>query len=138
MSLEENACLLEGGAESNETPPRAVPVPCAHCGLPSPLPSSPEELSFCCNGCRGAYQLIQGWGLEDYYALRDRLTGGQNLEAVSAGDSYEQLDSFDTLGLSTPRPLGEQLLLSRLAISGLHCGACAWLIERSAIGRAHV
>lgn len=132
MSLEENACLLEGGAESNETPPRAVPVPCAHCGLPSPLPSSPEELSFCCNGCRGAYQLIQGWGLEDYYALRDRLTGGQNLEAVSAGDSYEQLDSFDTLGLSTPRPLGEQLLLSRLAISGLHCGACAWLIERSA------
>jgi Cu2+-exporting ATPase len=42
------------------------------------------------------------------------------------------LDAFDTLGLSAPRRVSDRLWLSRLAIGGLHCGACAWLIERAA------
>lgn len=106
-------------------------VPCAHCGLPAPPPNEHDELSFCCNGCQGAYQLIHGWGLEDYYALRDSLAPGSG-EAVIEGDRYAELDDFSLLGASAPRDAGGGLLVSRLAVSGLHCGACAWLIERAA------
>lgn len=120
-------------------PPRdstAVPAdfPCAHCGLPSPPPTTPNEPTFCCAGCLGAYQLIHGWGLDDYYALRDRLAvGSAEANPVSTGDGpWEDLDDPDLLGESAPRQVGNGLVASTCSIRGLHCGACAWLIERSA------
>jgi len=70
--------------------------------------------------------------LEDYYALRDQLSDGSPAEAVAAPAQLELLDAFDSLGLSAPRRVNDRLLMSRLAIGGLHCGACAWLIERAA------
>lgn len=111
-------------------------VACAHCGLPSPPPPHPGEPAFCCSGCLGAYQLIRGWGLEDYYALRDRLSAGTptiDIAPVATGDtSWADLDDPDLLGESIPREVGAGLVASTCSIRGLHCGACAWLIERSA------
>lgn len=106
-------------------------APCSHCGLPAPVPATEGELTFCCQGCRGAYELIRGWGLEDYYALRDSL-GSNTGQAVLGGGRYAELDDPTLLGRSAPQPAGGELLVCRLAIGGLHCGACAWLIERSA------
>ena len=109
----------------------AATVPCWHCGLPAPNPGDADTPAFCCHGCQGAYELIHGWGLEDYYALRDRLGKG-SAEAVINSSRYDELDDPTLLGRSAPQPAGGNLLGCRLAISGLHCGACAWLIERSA------
>jgi Cu2+-exporting ATPase len=109
----------------------AVTVACAHCGLPAPRAEDPRMPSFCCHGCRGAYELIRGWGLEEYYALRDSLGGGET-GAVVVSDRYAELDDPMLLGRSAPQAAGGDLLVCRLAVSGLHCGACAWLIERSA------
>lgn len=118
-------------------------IPCAHCGLPAPCPSDSKSLgdsknggdseipAFCCSGCEGAYKLIHGWGLEDYYALRDSLAPGSG-ESVLTSDRYAELDDFSLLGASAPRDAGGGLLVCRLAVTGLHCGACAWLIERAA------
>jgi Cu2+-exporting ATPase len=106
-------------------------VACAHCGLPSPAPDHDDQLAFCCAGCRGAYELIHGWGLEDYYALRDRLAPGVS-QAVIEDPRCAELDDPELLGVSAPQPTGGGLLVSRLAVDGLHCGACAWLIERAA------
>jgi Cu2+-exporting ATPase len=109
---------------------------CDHCGLPAP-PRKSNELTFCCSGCRGAYHLIHQWGLEDYYALRDRLMDQQSAEPVAdkqvASESWDDLDSAGLLGASTPQEIGDGLVCSRLAIAGVHCGACVWLIERMAI-----
>ncbi|MCA9183325.1 MAG: heavy metal translocating P-type ATPase metal-binding domain-containing protein, partial [Planctomycetales bacterium] len=91
----------------------------------------PLQPTFCCNGCRGAYELIHGWGLEDYYALRDTLSPGGGLAVVGAG-RYQELDDPSLMGRSAPQPANDGLLTCRLAVAGLHCGACAWLIERSA------
>lgn len=113
--------------------PVKLTVPCSHCGLPAPAPPAdhPNQPTFCCNGCRGAYELIHGWGLEDYYALRDTLSPGGGLAVVGAG-RYQELDDPSIMGRSAPHPVGDELLTCRLAVAGLHCGACAWLIERSA------
>ena len=119
---------------ATETVPDSTPtaVACAHCGLPSPPPSDVSQPAFCCEGCRGAYLLIHGWGLEDYYALRDRVGGEAAVQPVESPGRFDELDDPSAMGLSAPRACGEGLLVSRLGVSGLHCGACAWLIERSA------
>lgn len=108
---------------------------CAHCGLPSPPPESAGEPAFCCAGCRGAYQLIHGWGLQDYYALRDRLGGDLDPQPVAPGSRFDELDDPVVLGQYAPKAVGGGRLACRLAVDGLHCGACAWLIERAA--RSH-
>ena len=109
------------------------PATCDHCGLPAP-PRHSNELTFCCSGCRGAYHLIHQWGLEDYYALRDRLLDNQSTAPVqekpSSEAAWDDLDEAGLLGDSTPRAVGNGLVCSRLAIDGVHCGACVWLIER--------
>ncbi len=116
---------------STATPLRTETI-CAHCGLPSP-PAVEGEIAFCCEGCRGAYHLIRQWGLEDYYELRDQLGGGS--DAVTIVGRFEDLDNPQTLAESAPVACGGGLVRSRLAVQGLHCGACAWLIERAASQR---
>jgi len=142
--------LLVGVQKANSTVPRpstaakVTTAACSHCGLPSPPPTAPGEPTFCCHGCLGAYQLIHGWGLEDYYALRDRLSTGVDLTGVdlTGGTStlrpdarteqaYDELDHSELLGQSAPRSAGGGLVVSSCSVRGLHCGACAWLIERA-------
>ncbi|QDV21782.1 heavy metal translocating P-type ATPase [Aureliella helgolandensis] len=110
-------------------------VPCIHCGEATALPASfpAEQLVFCCHGCRGAYELIHGWGLQDFYALRDqtRQHSGAALPAEQMG-RYEQFDTVDFLGPSAPRTHSDGTCTTELAVHGLHCSACAWLIEKAA------
>jgi len=93
-------------------------------------------MTFCCQGCRGAYLLIHEWGLEDYYALRDRLLASptEPVESSKLGrrPRWDELDDSSLLGASALQAVGDGLVCSRLAIAGIHCGACVWLIERMA------
>ncbi len=111
----------------------SLTVACVHCGLPSPRPASESEPAFCCSGCRGAWELIHGWGLEDYYALRD--CPPNEAFGQSARDSFDDLDDPKLLAPSVVKsvrlPDGGELSRVRLSISGLHCAACSWLIEQS-------
>ena len=97
--------------------PVAAAAPCLHCGLPAP----PGQ-RFCCPGCDAAFALIQELGLGRYY--RDRV-----LDAAAAAPRPDQsgrepveLDRFVDAN-------GDRRELT-LAVDGLQCGACVWLIER--------
>jgi Cu2+-exporting ATPase len=96
--------------------PALAPVEpgCRHCGLPS------HGLEFCCAGCHAAFDVIQGMGLGGYY-LRRLLDPAQRAlrpEATARTDLLRHvITSVD----------GAQTLT--LAIDGLQCGACVWLIE---------
>lgn len=107
--------------------------PCIHCGEPTDSDEEqPADQIFCCQGCRGAYELIHGWGLESYYGLRDQLGGGAATRVKDESSRYERFDSDEFLGPSTPRRTEDGFLCSELAVHGLHCAACAWLIENAA------
>jgi P-type Cu2+ transporter len=114
-------------------------APCAHCGEPTRIASleqeaeNGEEKVFCCAGCSAAYSLIHGWGLSDFYALRERT--GSNGVARPAGQlqRFEQFDSPDFLGASAPKHHDDGYCSTELAVHGLHCGACAWLIENATL-----
>ncbi|TWU10112.1 heavy metal translocating P-type ATPase [Allorhodopirellula heiligendammensis] len=113
--------------------PTRISRPCIHCGEPTDsYPDQPSEEIFCCNGCRGAYELIHGWGLESYYGLRDQLGRGTATRVNEKSHRYDRFDSEEFLGTSTPRRTDDGLLCSELAVHGLHCAACAWLIENAA------
>ena len=73
-------------------------LPCVHCGEPTEVHRDADPTTvFCCNGCRGAYELIHGWGLESYYGLRDQLAGGGQ-----PIDRDGQPTSADTPSLTEP------------------------------------
>lgn len=110
-----------------------VELPCAHCGLPTPATDGDDPANvFCCNGCRQAYQLIHGWGLDDYYAIRDRTGGASASIGGSTVSLYESFDDEAFLGASAPKRMDDGCWSTELSVSGLHCAACAWLIENVA------
>ncbi len=104
-------------------------VECAHCGLLADAKIMVDDHAFCCHGCRGAFELIRGWGLDDFYAIRGG--GGAMPEQFGESDGdFGWLDQPVRLGQSAPRAVGDGLMRSRLRIDGLHCAACVWLLER--------
>ncbi len=90
------------------------PAVCAHCGQASP------GARFCCPGCAAAFETIEGLGLGRYYAARV-------LDPAARAPRPEAAGRWD-LGQSVATDAkGRHELV--LAIDGLQCGACVWLIE---------
>ena len=119
--------------DSDSDSSNAASVACVHCGLPAPRPRDASKPAFCCAGCRGAWELIHGWGLEDYYALRDETTAEKLGDSTS--DPFADLDDPKLLSPSVVQTVaaadGTPLSKVRLSVAGLHCAACAWLIEQA-------
>jgi Cu2+-exporting ATPase len=105
-------------------------VGCSHCGLPVPagLVDSDVELQFCCSGCRVAYDVIHGAGLEGYYDLKDRIDAPE-LAAQGRGTAYEEFDdpAFTELYCRRRR---DGMITVELYLEGVHCAACVWLVEK--------
>ncbi len=82
--------------------------------------------SFCCNGCAAAAQWIDGLGLADYYRLR-------NAPAARASADTRVADIWQRAELvrEVVRDIGEDRCEAMLAIDGVRCAACVWLIERA-------
>ena len=103
---------------------------CAHCGLPVPagLIDDDAKQQFCCSGCRVAYEVIRGAGLEDYYALKNRI-GAPEQAALGQGRAYDEFDDPSFADLYC-RPMPEGLATVELYLEGVHCAACVWLVEK--------
>jgi len=87
---------------------------CLHCGLPS------QGTKFCCPGCHAAYDVIHALGLGGYYASR-------LLDPAQRALKPEQAERTDLARRIVTAPDGTNTLT--LAVDGLQCGACVWLIE---------
>lgn len=102
-------------------------VPCAHCGLPAP--ERADGPSFCCAGCRAVYGLLQDAGLGEFYALRSSLDAEPSRRPAEEGDElsarYAHLDDPEVV-----RAHGVEPGRATLELTGLHCAACVWVLER--------
>jgi P-type Cu2+ transporter len=84
--------------------------------------SGEVERYFCCKGCLGAYQLITGAGLDDYYRRR------QWHEKGMGSGAYR--DEFDDDYLARfVHAVGASSSLDIL-IDGIRCASCVWLMEK--------
>jgi len=101
---------------------------CVHCALPIPpgdLVSETvagEAMNFCCQGCRGAWLIITGAGLERFYRQRSwqepGLPGGAYLTAYD--------DAFLSRFVEMNGPAAELSFV----VEGLRCASCVWLNEK--------
>ncbi len=101
---------------------------CAHCLLPlrpgAAVRGDAEdgELSFCCAGCRTIYALLRQEGLEAFYARRTGWVPGPPDTFRPAGGDPDAFEPF-VRGSENARE-------ADMAISGIRCASCVWLIER--------
>ncbi len=104
-----------------------LPETCIHCNLPIPGGDriidqiDNKELHFCCNGCRGAYQIICGAGLDAFYNKRKWEEPGRPDGAFETIYNKEYLESF----VKNKNDFQEISFI----VSGIRCAACIWLIE---------
>ncbi|PKU26233.1 heavy metal translocating P-type ATPase metal-binding domain-containing protein [Telmatospirillum siberiense] len=93
---------------------------CAHCGTEVAATSSGGD-AFCCRGCRAAYGLIRGMGLDQYYRRRsiDPTQRPLRPDEDAGPIDYASYGRVDEDGLAT----------LHLMVEGMHCAACVWLIE---------
>ncbi len=112
--------------------PPPLPQACFHCGEPLPagalrtvsVDGVPQPV--CCAGCEAVAALIAGSGLQDFYRYR---RGPSDRPEPAADDSWGLYDDPDRQQrFVRPLPGGEAE--ARLAVEGLRCAACGWLIEK--------
>jgi Cu2+-exporting ATPase len=91
---------------------------CRHCG--SSLDVDRTD-GFCCAGCAAAYEIIQGLGLDRFYAQReiDPTVRPLKPDDELSFDFGPYIVSDGACGSST----------LHLMVDGLQCAACVWLIE---------
>jgi P-type Cu2+ transporter len=105
---------------------------CFHCGAPVPSGLVIEErrgddlIRFCCRGCLGAYLVINGAGLDDFYRRRDWQEPGLGEGVYGQQFNDSHLDRFIY-------PHGEKSAID-VIIDGIRCATCVWLNEKI-IGR---
>lgn len=105
---------------------------CAHCGaaVAQGLIDAGASEQFCCGGCKAARSLISSCGLGSYYSI---VTSAGEVasrpEAVSVDRAYAEFDdeSFQGAHVAT-LPDGKRRI--SLALSGIHCAGCLWLLEK--------
>lgn len=116
--------------DSTVSPPsRSAAVACAHCGLDVPRAriAADGKPSFCCPGCATVHATIHALALDRYYELQDDAAARR--PATVSGKSFESLDhaAFAAEHV-TRRDDGTHDVV--LALEGVHCAACVWLVER--------
>ncbi len=88
---------------------------CLHCG--EEIKNDLEE--FCCLGCSAAYKIIGKFGFENYYKIREINSEVRKIKP----EEQEKID-IDEFILEK-----DGVFEVNLAVQGLHCAACVWLIE---------
>ncbi len=97
---------------------------CAHCGLPAPAPADGVQ-AFCCPGCRSVYALIHEVGAEGFYRFRD----GPTAPAETTDDDFERFDDA-RFRARYVQAAPDGTATVELHLTGVHCAACVWLVER--------
>ncbi|WP_428239867.1 heavy metal translocating P-type ATPase [Gynuella sp.] len=107
---------------------------CFHCGLPNTTNQFRatilnEERYFCCAGCMAAALTIAGCGLDQFYKFRENTS--ENPETfkrrhISQYKIYDDPDIQDDF-VDRTDPAHASFTL---AIEGISCAACVWLIEK--------
>ncbi len=99
---------------------------CFHCG-----DSCVDELvkfdnkSFCCNGCKSVYEILNHHQLDDYYDIESAPgTKNNNLNT----NQYKFLD-LDEIADTLYDFKEENKRVVRLFLPEIHCASCVWLLE---------
>ncbi|MER2493035.1 heavy metal translocating P-type ATPase [Catenovulum sediminis] len=106
---------------------------CFHCSQPIPhnvaltVEVNQQPQAVCCAGCQAVANAILGGGMSEYYRYRDSSADKPEI----SNDDIQQDKVYDTDSIKKEfvwQESNEEV--ADIAIDGLHCAACAWLIEK--------
>lgn len=100
---------------------------CIHCGSACPPePVRAGELSFCCDGCRMVYELLDSNGLCTYYTLNEHPGTSRRLSVRK--DKFSFLDDQKVAAGLISFDNGTETHV-RLYLPTIHCSSCLYLLE---------
>jgi Cu+-exporting ATPase len=100
---------------------------CAHCGEDCKDGAiTLQDKSFCCDGCKTVYQILQENDLCQYYDNND--TPGNTVRNEAYYDKYDILNDPETARIFTQFSDGKIQKFS-FKIPSIHCSSCIWLLE---------
>ncbi|MGD9583669.1 MAG: heavy metal translocating P-type ATPase metal-binding domain-containing protein [Lysobacterales bacterium] len=110
---------------------------CFHCGEPLPEGSTilariaDLDRDFCCAGCAAAASWLQSGGFGDFYALRGQVSAKGEIDADYRAWDSAAFQRLYVRNLGSAQADGERAEIV-VALDGLRCAACAWLIPKLA------
>lgn len=124
---EESASRTRGGSRAARS--------CRHCGAPL-TDARMIETGFCCAGCSYVFRLVHEHGLDSYYQIKDAVTAPADAAVFQPRDFswLEQAQREAEVAAAGPSgPASSSAVRIPelvLAIQGISCAGCVWLIER--------
>ncbi|MBK9024538.1 MAG: heavy metal translocating P-type ATPase metal-binding domain-containing protein [Saprospiraceae bacterium] len=101
-------------------------VMCAHCGDPCNSQYVDNSLTFCCNGCRTVYNILNENGLCDYYNLNEM--PGISMRDEIRLSKYDYLDNEEIANkLISFR--NNSITHIQFQLPQIHCSSCLYLLE---------
>ena len=104
---------------------RATTLECTHCGLPALGVEASDGPVFCCSACATAYAMISEHGLGAYHGFTER----RSAAVKPSGRGFIDFDHEAFQSRYVTRG-ADGLAHVQLALEGVHCASCVWLIER--------
>ena len=99
---------------------------CYHCGTACDNSILIEDKSFCCDGCKLVFQLLDQNGMCQYYDLTQM--PGMTAKGSFASEKYNYLDS-QAIQEQLIQQLGEDQAKVVFYLPQIHCVSCIWLLE---------
>ena len=100
---------------------------CYHCGEDCAEETVHyDDKSFCCLGCKSAYQILDESGLCGYYDLD--ANPGINLKNTKHRTRFDYLEDEEVISRISDFRDANKLSLT-LYIPNIHCTSCVWLLE---------
>ncbi len=100
---------------------------CYHCGSPSRNPLVFEDKSFCCQGCKSVYQIIEQNNLCQFYDLGEK---PGNTIAQESGDTHRFAFLKDPEVLAQLRIFEDDTHIHfKYYLPQVHCSSCLYLLE---------
>jgi Cu+-exporting ATPase len=100
-------------------------INCYHCGdVCNDTSISLEDKSFCCQGCKTVFEILQSNDMENFYSLNNSpgiqlKKNKKNYDYLDNPEITEKLLDFSDDGIS----------VVRLFLPAIHCSSCIWLLE---------
>jgi len=83
-----------------------------------------DEKTFCCNGCRSVYEILNTNNLSNFYELNKRA----GIRPDESSSQFEYLDTQEIFDKVTDFSEGSTSLVT-FKIPVIHCSSCIWLLE---------
>lgn len=83
-----------------------------------------DEKTFCCNGCKSVYEILNTNNLSNFYELNKRA----GIRPDESSSQFEYLDTQEIFDKVTDFSEGSTSLVT-FKIPVIHCSSCIWLLE---------